>query len=144
MRCVALRCAARRCDAVRCAALRCAALRCAELRGDAMRCNSVRCAALSCAAVRCGAMQCAALRCDALRCAAYVARWLAQVRGAAAAAQLRRAAGARLRPDDAQLLPRHLRAVHGAVYLKEMNVETFLKLSRSLEDSIENSSIFKD
>ena len=38
----------------------------------------------------------------------------------------------------------HLRAVHGAVYLKEMNVETFLKLSRSLEDSIENSSIFKD
>jgi len=38
----------------------------------------------------------------------------------------------------------HLRAVHGAVYLKEMNVEGFLKLSRRLEDSIENSNIFKD
>ena len=38
----------------------------------------------------------------------------------------------------------HLRAVHGAVYLKEMNVEKFLKLSRSLEESIENSAIFKD
>ena len=38
----------------------------------------------------------------------------------------------------------HLRAVHGAVYLKEMNVEGFLKLSRRLEDSIENSTIFKD
>ena len=38
----------------------------------------------------------------------------------------------------------HLRAVHGAVYLKEMNVEGFLKLSRRLEDSIENSAIFKD
>jgi len=37
----------------------------------------------------------------------------------------------------------HLRAVHGAVYLKEMNVEGFLKLSRRLEDSIENSNIFK-
>ena len=38
----------------------------------------------------------------------------------------------------------HLRAVHGAVYLKEMNVEGFLKLSRRLDDSIENSAIFKD
>ena len=38
----------------------------------------------------------------------------------------------------------HLRAVHGAVYLKEMNVEGFLKLSRRLEDSIENSTILKD
>ena len=38
----------------------------------------------------------------------------------------------------------HLRAVHGAVYLKEMDVENFLSLSRRLEDSIENSIIFKD
>ena len=37
----------------------------------------------------------------------------------------------------------HLRAVHGAVYLKEMNVENFLKLSRRLEESIENSIIFE-
>ncbi len=38
----------------------------------------------------------------------------------------------------------HLRAVHGAVYLREMNVENFLSLSRRLEESIENSIIFKD
>ena len=38
----------------------------------------------------------------------------------------------------------HLRAVHGAVYLKEMNVEKFLSLSRRLEESIENSAIFND
>ena len=38
----------------------------------------------------------------------------------------------------------HLRAVHGAVYLKEMDAESFLNLSRKLEDSIENSVLFKD
>ena len=38
----------------------------------------------------------------------------------------------------------HLRAVHGAVYLKEMNVESFLTLSRRLEESTEDSIIFKN
>tara|TARA_X000000950_G_scaffold68440_1_gene84592 strand:- start:8587 stop:10914 length:2328 start_codon:yes stop_codon:yes gene_type:complete len=38
----------------------------------------------------------------------------------------------------------HLRAVHGAVYLKEMNVESFLNISRRLEESTEDSIIFKD
>ena len=38
----------------------------------------------------------------------------------------------------------HLRAVHGAVYLKEMNVESFLALSRRLEESTEDSIIFKN
>ena len=37
----------------------------------------------------------------------------------------------------------HLRAVHGAVYLKEMNVEEFLSFSRRLEETTENSIIFK-
>lgn len=35
----------------------------------------------------------------------------------------------------------HLRAVHGAVYLKEMSAEEFLQLARKLEDSTEGSSI---
>ena len=38
----------------------------------------------------------------------------------------------------------HLRAVHGAVYLKEMNVESFLNISRRLEESTEDSIIFKN
>ena len=38
----------------------------------------------------------------------------------------------------------HLRAVHGAVYLKEMNVESFLNISRRLEESTEESIIFKN
>ena len=33
----------------------------------------------------------------------------------------------------------HLRAVHGAVYLKEMNVEDFLNFARRIEDAIEGS-----
>jgi glucosamine-6-phosphate deaminase len=35
----------------------------------------------------------------------------------------------------------HLRAVHGAVYLKEMNVETFLTVARELEESMEGFSL---
>ena len=35
----------------------------------------------------------------------------------------------------------HLRAVHGAVYLKEMDVETFLTVARKLEDSMEGSTL---
>jgi len=35
----------------------------------------------------------------------------------------------------------HLRAVHGAVYLKEMNVGDFLNLARHLEDSTEISAV---
>ena len=35
----------------------------------------------------------------------------------------------------------HLRAVHGAVYLKEMNVDDFLDLARRLEDSTESSAV---
>jgi len=35
----------------------------------------------------------------------------------------------------------HLRAVHGAVYLKEMNVDDFLNLARHLEDSTEISAV---
>ena len=35
----------------------------------------------------------------------------------------------------------HLRAVHGALYLKEMNVDAFLGLARRLEDSIESSAV---
>ena len=35
----------------------------------------------------------------------------------------------------------HLRAVHGAVYLKEMSAKEFLQLARELEDSTEGSSI---
>ena len=34
----------------------------------------------------------------------------------------------------------HLRAVHGAVYLKEMSVNQFLKEARRLEDSVEKSA----
>lgn len=37
----------------------------------------------------------------------------------------------------------HLRAVHGAVYLKEMNVSTFLKVARNLADAVESSTLFK-
>ena len=36
----------------------------------------------------------------------------------------------------------HLRAVHGAIYLKEMNVNLFLDLARRIEDSTEGSAIF--
>ena len=36
----------------------------------------------------------------------------------------------------------HLRAVHGAVYLKEMNVTTFLKVARNLADAVEGSALF--
>ena len=35
----------------------------------------------------------------------------------------------------------HLRAVHGAVYLKEMNVEDFLNFARRIEDAIEGSEV---
>ena len=35
----------------------------------------------------------------------------------------------------------HLRAVHGALYLKEMNVDDFLKFARRLEDSTESSAV---
>ena len=35
----------------------------------------------------------------------------------------------------------HLRAVHGAVYLKEMDVKTFLTVARELEDSMEGSAL---
>ena len=38
----------------------------------------------------------------------------------------------------------HLRAVHGAVYLKEMDVETFLTIARELEESMEGFSHSKD
>ena len=38
----------------------------------------------------------------------------------------------------------HLRAVHGAVYLKEMNVESILTLSIRLEESTEDSVIFRN
>ena len=37
----------------------------------------------------------------------------------------------------------HLRAVHGAVYLKEMNVDSFLQKARNLEDFIEGSKFLK-
>ena len=37
----------------------------------------------------------------------------------------------------------HLRAVHGAVYLKEMNVSSFLKIARNLADAVEGSALFK-
>ena len=37
----------------------------------------------------------------------------------------------------------HLRAVHGAVYLKEMNVDSFLQKARSLEDFTEGSKFLK-
>ena len=37
----------------------------------------------------------------------------------------------------------HLRAVHGAVYLKEMDVDTFLGVAREIEDSTEVSGILK-
>ena len=37
----------------------------------------------------------------------------------------------------------HLRAVHGAVYLKEMDVETFLTVARELENSIDGSTLTK-
>ena len=37
----------------------------------------------------------------------------------------------------------HLRAVHGAVYLKEMDVETFLGVARKIEDSTEVSDVLK-
>ena len=35
----------------------------------------------------------------------------------------------------------HLRAVHGAVYLKEMDVDTFLGVAREIEDSTEVLSL---
>ena len=35
----------------------------------------------------------------------------------------------------------HLRAVHGAVYLKEMNVKDFLNFARRIEDAIEGSEV---
>lgn len=35
----------------------------------------------------------------------------------------------------------HLRAVHGAVYLKEMDVDTFLTVARELEDSMEGTAL---
>jgi glucosamine-6-phosphate deaminase len=38
----------------------------------------------------------------------------------------------------------HLRAVHGAVYLKEMDVETFLTVARELEESMEGFSLSKN
>jgi len=38
----------------------------------------------------------------------------------------------------------HLRAVHGAVYLKEMDVETFLGVARKIEDSTEISDVLKN
>jgi glucosamine-6-phosphate deaminase len=38
----------------------------------------------------------------------------------------------------------HLRAVHGAVYLKEMNVSSFLSIARNLADAVEGSALFKD
>lgn len=38
----------------------------------------------------------------------------------------------------------HLRAVHGAVYLKEMDVETFLGVARKIEDSTEISDVIKN
>ena len=37
----------------------------------------------------------------------------------------------------------HLRAVHGAVYLKEMNVKQFLKEATRLEESVEKSMLSK-
>ncbi len=37
----------------------------------------------------------------------------------------------------------HLRAVHGAVFLKEMDVETFLNYARRIEDSTESSNVLK-
>jgi glucosamine-6-phosphate deaminase len=37
----------------------------------------------------------------------------------------------------------HLRAVHGAVYLKEMDVLSFLKIARNLADAVEGSALFK-
>ena len=37
----------------------------------------------------------------------------------------------------------HLRAVHGAVYLKEMNVDSFLQKARNLEDFTEGSKFLK-
>ena len=33
----------------------------------------------------------------------------------------------------------HLRAVHGAVYLKEMNLDSFLSFATRIEDTIEGS-----
>ena len=38
----------------------------------------------------------------------------------------------------------HLRAVHGAVHLKEMDVDTFLGVARKIEDSTEASDILKN
>ena len=38
----------------------------------------------------------------------------------------------------------HLRAVHGAVYLKEMDVDTFLGVAREIENSTEVSGILND
>ena len=38
----------------------------------------------------------------------------------------------------------HLRAVHGALYLKQFGVEDFLKLARRIEDSTEGSNILKE
>ncbi len=38
----------------------------------------------------------------------------------------------------------HLRAVHGAVYLKEMDVDTFLGVARKIEDSTEVSEVLKN
>ena len=37
----------------------------------------------------------------------------------------------------------HLRAVHGAVFLKEMDVETFLNYARRIESSTESSNVLK-
>jgi len=34
-----------------------------------------------------------------------------------------------------------LRAVHGAVYLKEMDVDTFLTVARELEDAMEGTAL---